>query len=419
MISSRGRETAVAVAGLVLAGSLALLAVPGRSVVPGAAEDAPRWLLGVFGDGLSYGPERYLLLLFVAMAAWVVFSLGLASLPSSPGVRRALWALIAVLVGAFVLAPPLHSLDVFSYISYGGLQNIGFSPYEHTPGQLLGDPAAVRVEDFRFTVSSYGPLFTLLSALLAQAGTTFALWALKLIAGLSVLALTALTVRIARVRGVPELGAAAFVALNPLTLAHVVGGAHNDALMMALALAGVLALLTARPAIGGAWIVTAVAVKATAALYLPFALAARGPRLRLLGGIVAAAAVIALVALAFYGSSATEAVGVVGENQDTVSHWSVVATLARGTGIDVDTLRVIAVALYGVALIWLLAWTVRGGDWVRAAGWATFGLLVATAWMVPWYMIWLLPLAAVSRDRALIAGAVLLTFFQAANGLPL
>jgi len=393
--------------------------VPGRSVVPGAAEDAPRWLLGVFGDGLSYGPERYLLLLLVAMAAWAVFALGLATVPTSTSLRRAVWALIAVLVGAFVLAPPLHSLDVFSYISYGGLQNAGLSPYEHTPGQLLGDPAAVRVEDFRFTVSSYGPLFTLLSALLAQAGTTFALWAMKLIAGLSVLALTALTVRIARIRGVSELAAAAFVALNPLTLAHVVGGAHNDALMMALAMAGVLALLTARPALGGAGIVTAVAIKATAALYLPFALAARGQRLRLLGGIAAAVAVIALVALAFYGSSATEAAGVVGENQDTVSHWSVVSTLHRGTGIDIDALRAVGAALYGIALVGLLAWTLRGGDWIRAAGWATFGLLVATAWMVPWYLIWLLPFAAVSRDRALIAGAVLLTFFQAANGLPL
>ena len=409
----------VALAGLALAGTLALLAVPGRSVVPAAADEAPHWLLGMFGDGLSYGPERYLLLLFVAMAAWVVFAGGLAGVGESSGVRRALWTLIGVLLAVFALAPPLHSLDVFSYISYGRLQDMGLSPYEHTPAQIWGDAAANRVGDFRFTVSSYGPLFTLLSAALAKVSTPFALWSLKLIAALSVAALTALTVRIARLRGVPELAAAAFVALNPLTLAHVVGGAHNDALMMALAMAGVLALLTARPASGGVWMVAAVAVKATAALYLPFALAARGQRLRLLAGIGGAVVAIGLVAVAFYGSSATEAIGVVGENQDTVSHWSVVATLGRGTGIDVDGLRVVFAALYAIALAGLLLWTLRGGDWVRAAGWATFGLLIATAWMVPWYIIWLLPLAAVSRDRALIGGAILLTFFQAANGLPL
>ena len=38
--------------------------------------------------------------------------------------------------------------------------------------------------------------------------------------------------------------------------------------------------------------------------------------------------------------------------------------------------------------------------------------------MAPWYLIWLLPLAAISRDRALLAGSVVLTVFQVANGIP-
>ncbi len=44
-------------------------------------------------------------------------------------------------------------------------------------------------------------------------------------------------------RGVDPLRAAAFVALNPLVLVHVVGGAHNDALAMLLAMLGVAAVL--------------------------------------------------------------------------------------------------------------------------------------------------------------------------------
>jgi hypothetical protein len=39
--------------------------------------------------------------------------------------------------------------------------------------------------------------------------------------------------------------------------------------------------------------------------------------------------------------------------------------------------------------------------------------------MVPWYLIWLLPLAAIGRDRALIAASVALTAFQAINSVPL
>ena len=41
----------------------------------------------------------------------------------------------------------------------------------------------------------------------------------------------------------------------------------------------------------------------------------------------------------------------------------------------------------------------RSGD---ACGWATFAVLVASAWLVPWYILWLLPFAALSRDRRLI-----------------
>ena len=39
--------------------------------------------------------------------------------------------------------------------------------------------------------------------------------------------------------------------------------------------------------------------------------------------------------------------------------------------------------------------------------------------MVPWYLIWLLPLAAISRDRILIGATILLTVFQVINGVPI
>jgi hypothetical protein len=38
-------------------------------------------------------------------------------------------------------------------------------------------------------------------------------------------------------------------------------------------------------------------------------------------------------------------------------------------------------------------------------------LLLASAYVTPWYVIWALPLAAISRDRSLIVGAVLVTAF--------
>ena len=70
------------------------------------------------------------------------------------------------------------------------------------------------------------------------------------------------------------------------------------------------------------------------------------------------------------------------------------------------------------ALVWLLVAVARGLDWVRGAAWASFGVLVASAYIVPWYLIWLLPVAAISRDRVLIGATILLTVFQAINGIP-
>ncbi len=44
--------------------------------------------------------------------------------------------------------------------------------------------------------------------------------------------------------------------------------------------------------------------------------------------------------------------------------------------------------------------------WFAAAGWATAALLVTSAWLLPWYLVWLLPLAALSGDRRLKAAAL-------------
>ena len=105
-----------------------------------------------------------------------------------------------------------------------------------------------------------------------------------------------------------------------------------------------------------------------------------------------------------FGTSAPARVlGLHGGNQETVSYYSVPATVARIAGIDALPDAGRPGGRYGVGVVWLLAWTARGGDWVRATAWAALGLLCATAWLAPWYLIWALPLVAVARDRILVA----------------
>ena len=136
-----------------------------------------------------------------------------------------------------------------------------------------------------------------------------------------------------------------------------------------------------------------------------------------LGGVAAAAA-IGVGAYAAFGWNWLDAVGLAGENQSRTSHMSVPITLARLTGLDPGAVRIVALSLFAALFAYLLAWTWRGGDWLRAAAWASLGLLLATAWLLPWYLVWALPLAALSRDRPLQLLALALTAFQLAARIP-
>lgn len=390
------------------------LAAPGPELVPARSGGDPGWLLGPFGEGLGVAPGLYLALLGSALVAWIAILAGAAAVGP-----RVVAATIGVALLAFCLAPPLLSQDVFSYIAYGRLgAEHGLNPYSATPAEIPEDPVLAFV-GWRDAVSAYGPAFTLLTYPLGLLGVPAALWALKLLSAAAVALCAALTATLAARRGIDPSRAAAFVALNPLVLVHVVGGAHNDALLAAGLVGGVLAIESGMAAAGGGALVLAAGVKVSAAFALPFA-ALRAPRRRrAVAGMGAALAVLLAASLTVFGSEVGSLAGLAGENQARTSHYSVPSQLSRVTGIDVEALRLIALGGFAVSICGLLAWTWRGADWVRAAGWAGMSLLLATSWLLPWYLIWVLPLVAVSRDRALIMVAVALTGFQLVNRIPL
>jgi hypothetical protein len=352
------------------------------------------------------------------------------------------WGVAICLVAGFAAAPVLLSHDVYSYVDYARLGVVhGLDPYLHAPAAAPLDPVYSRVE-WTDATSAYGPLFTLATYPLAWLPVDAAVAALKAAAALSVLGIALLLYRVAPSRGVSPLGAAAFVALNPLVLIHVVGGAHNDGLAMLAATLAVAATLSAREASAGAAFVAAFAIKAPAALAAPFALAAAarirhsspqrwvnfgstgsafggGAFLRLLTGGAATAVAIGLASYAAFGWSWLEALGLAGENQGRTSHMSVPITTARLTGLDPTAVRAAALALFAATFAYLLLRTWRGSDWVRCAAWASFALLLATAWLLPWYLIWTLPLVALSRDRPLQLLTLALTAYQLPARMPL
>jgi len=367
---------------------------------------------------------------------WAGFAAYLGALAWAPRLgRHPVWGAIAVAVLAFACLPPLLSHDVYSYVDYARLGTLhGLDPYVHPPLSVPTDPAFSHVT-WTDTTSAYGPLFTLVTYPLAWLPVGTAVYALKAASAVAVLAIAFIVARLAPGRGVDPLRAAAFVALNPLVLVHVVGGPHNDALAVLLMTLGIAAILTARETSAGAALVAGAAIKASTAVAIPFALLATAKRpptglkcphaegnrpvgRLLVGGLVAAVG-IGVGAYLGFGWSWLDAFALAGENQGRTSHMSIPMTTARLASLDPHAVRIAFLTLFAALVIYLLIWTHRGGDWLRATAWATTGLLLATSWLLPWYLLWPLPAAALSRDRPLKLLLLLLTAYQLGARIPL
>jgi alpha-1,6-mannosyltransferase len=352
--------------------------------------------------------NRFLILLLLMAAGYAFATLGAGGL-------RLQWVVpvIVVLHVLFALAPPLLSTDVFSYVNYARLGAVhGLNPYVHVPADAPQDPSfALTGERWRFTPSTYGPLFTLLGYPLAWLGVAASMWGEKALAAAAGLVCVAAVAGCARAIGRDPLPAVLLVGLNPVFLVYGVGGAHNDLLMLAVAMGGVLLVLRDRDAAGAAGVVAAAAVKTTAIVALPMLLAARRARWpALVAGAAAAGAVCGLADIAAFGTAGAHLLTVLGQQQSMVAFDGFPNRVAHLVGLrgvfPVDRLLLrIAVAIVLLGLVYA---TWRGiVDWVSASGWGLLALLLASTWTQAWYLLWPLPFAAVARDRRLVAAVLL------------
>ena len=291
--------------------------------------------------------------------------------------------------------PVVLSTDIYTYWDYGRIAAVhGGNPYEDEPRSYPDDPAYARMgADWRDTTSVYGPGFTLASEAHARAvgdSADAAVYAYKALAGLAMVATAVLAGMLAG----PF--AAAFVGWNPLLALHFAGGGHNDAWMMALVLAALVLRARGRPRLAGAAWAASIAVKWVSLVFLPLrALEARrlGIRVGHLG-FIAAGAVIAAVATWRYGLDWIGALGPTAGNLADKSRYSVPGRLSA-LGVPEDAASVALAAGFAVAYVWLLREAWRG----RARlGLAAGLLLVVTPWLLPWYAVWAVALAAVEED---------------------
>jgi alpha-1,6-mannosyltransferase len=408
-----------ALGGAVACGALICVdAAAGRSpLTPASWHGMPSWMSGpLHGLGTGALTSHGFAALFLAMCA--CYAVVLATARHVDG-RVAIGAVVALHV-LFLVAPPLLSADVFGYVDYARIAALhGIDPYAHGPASAPHDGVFAFMRWRGDMPSPYGPLFTLSTYALAPLSVAASLWLLKGAAALASLAIVWLVYDCARRLGIAALPAALFVGLNPLVLVWAVGGAHNDLLVVAAVTASVWLAVSGRDRLAGAGLVTAVGLKLSAGIALPFMLIRRR---RALEAVLATGAAAMAVTLAAFGTGVAGMLRAQADQQGIVATESVPEQVGRALGLGGATagLRAVALAGFGAVFAALLVRTWRGRiGWIAATAWATLAMLVTSAWLMPWYVSWLLPLAALGRDRRLGAATLALCAYLVVMRVPI
>jgi hypothetical protein len=354
-------------------------------------------------------------------------------------VRRVV--VVGVLLHALALFVPLFlSRDVYSYTMYGRMVSVyGTNPYVSAPIGFADDPVFPYLSpDWNTTRSLYGPAFIVIAGGITRAveSPAASIAAFKLLAVLASLATMLLVVVTAR-RALPERAAfgAVLIGWNPVVVLHGAAGGHSDALV-GLAVAGAVILLLAQKDL---WATAALAlgtlVKASGGVPLLLAVIAavarrpRGERLRAAAlhlGVSAAAAAPFVIPF-LQARNPTLSLFDLTKIQGWLAPSRLLAVALRGLGralgspLAGETLwilvRVTFPAVFLVALVAVARHLAREPERVDAfvvlgvMAWMSILGLMASPLLLPWYVVWFLPMAWLlprsARTAAVVMSAVL------------
>lgn len=342
-----------------------------------------------------------------------------------------------------LVVAPIFSRDVYTYAAQGEMVSHHISPYAYGPGVMGTGTAFTTLADpiWWQSASPYGPLFLRIDGSIVSVSGHSVLMSvvvLRLLALIGVVLAAVGVGFIARYFHRDPMLAVILVALNPLVLLHLVGGAHNDALMVGLLVVGVALALYRHPILGIVFCACAVSVKAPAALGVVFigwsCLGEResGPPRRVLGvGIAAtigAAVMAALAQLTGLGWGWISGLS----NPGVARTWLDVPTglgmffgkvlfsigLHGMTSDAVAATRFAGLVVAFAVSLYLLTHCDRIGL-VRALGLSLLAVALLGPAVQPWYLTWgLIVLAPVASARTLLA-IVVGSSFASFLGVPI
>jgi hypothetical protein len=268
-----------------LAGPYPLIGFAGALLI---ATTTPKWRLDLKTWRLTLpflpfnGTRPFTAIAFIAGAAALGIAwLGLISRVerSNAPERARMRTVIATALLWFLpvmLGPPLLSSDIYSYAAEGDMITKGHDPTTEGMFKLQYGEYISHVDPvwrIPYGGNPYGPLqMGIAAGAVYASGHTWELtiWLLRFISlGAVLLSIWAIA-DIARRHGVSPPVAVAIGIANPITVLHLVGGAHNDAILMALLLAGFAFAQRGRFWLGVLFMTLATAVKLPAAAGLVY-----------------------------------------------------------------------------------------------------------------------------------------------------
>lgn len=240
-----------------------------------------------YGHGAAISNVTLLAGTILFVFAWVRLGQIIVSAQGASEVSRGWLArVLAQWLWPWIFAAPIMSRDVYSYLMQGALLAHGFDPY--TQGAAFNPgPYLVEVSpDWRNTTTPYGPLHLWIGKVITEIvgeNITLGLFLYKLVSLAGFVAIGFAVPRIAAQLGASPCFAVWLGVANPVMVFHLVGGMHNESVMVGLTCLGILLALTAAKdasqsergfaarLLGGvAIIAVAMSLKATAAFVLPF-----------------------------------------------------------------------------------------------------------------------------------------------------
>jgi len=439
-VTRAGRAPRARTAGLVAAAALGavgatLVVVTGGRLALGPMVRPPTAWFGLLDPVASNQPSALPAVLLVG-AALLVGAWWWACRRCQRGELslRGVTVLICCWAAAPLVGPPILSLDVYSYVAQGVMVSAGLDPYTAGPALLGSDPAALAADPiWRNTPSPYGPVgLALFHGVTALTGgqVVSSVLALRAVSTMAVAVLAwCLT------RAVPAARRPWVLSVTvggPVVLLELLGAVHLEAVMMALAAAGLLAALRGRPMLGLGLLTAAALTKWPAAVILlvllarrwadlavePAADPGRRPRVMATSRVLATAgrdlAVVAGTAgalsllvpdgLGWVRATSTPSLGLsLYSPVSALANLIAIITGAPGAALPgSEPLRIARAAGMVVSALligWLLL-TVRRRDVVSSCGLALLCLALLGPVLYPWYLVWgTVPLAMARGPR--------------------